>query len=90
MTPALTTNPDNIAAKVKAAYPRAETMGHGVAGLAAIANLSIEEVHAHIETPGALAELAATKVRAESDGSLLECCRRPKIDPLLEVVPTQN
>ncbi len=34
--------------------------------------MSIEEVHAEIEKPGALAELAATKVRAESDGSLLE------------------
>jgi hypothetical protein len=72
MTPSLTNNPETNWAKIKANYARSETMGHGVAGLAANAGVSIEEVHAEIEKPGALAELAATKVRAESDGSLLE------------------
>ncbi|HPW27996.1 MAG TPA: hypothetical protein PLL01_01270 [Rhodoferax sp.] len=73
MNPSLTnTSPDNIAAKIRAAYPRADAMGLDLQGMADLAELSIEEVHAEIKRPGALAELSAAKVRAGANGSLLE------------------
>lgn len=72
MNPSLTTNRDKIASKVKAAFPRADALGFDIEGLAALSYLPLATVDEYIKQPGVIEELTAEKLRAESDGSLLE------------------